>query len=53
MADKSLPDTIPDNKELLRELNRAKVEFQLRALTAVLGMPEPQSLAIEGMEKTG
>lgn len=37
MADKRLPDTIPDNKELLRELNRAKVEFQLRAIKAVLG----------------
>ncbi len=33
----------PDNTALLRELNRVKVLFQLRALAAHLGAPPPES----------
>lgn len=31
------PDGKPDNAEIIRELTRAKVAFQLRAIKAVLG----------------
>lgn len=40
MKKPSKEDKAPDARELLADLTRAKVAFQLRAIKAVMGVPE-------------